>query len=312
VANDDVQHAYPLLGSIQNSVGYGFLGNEALTAIAHRMRVRTITVPTSYASARGGIDGRMTLTIDPRDFRRGVEFLVRQDPAVLVIGYLPRPEYVEIVASELPNYHGLVVLDPVLGSYEKGLYVSVETARAIRDRLLKHAQVVTPNRFEAEILLDLARDPNASERTFLETFAGRGPGTVIITSFTRDADRRQATTLFSNGHFHVRITSRFHPAFPAYGAGDTFAAALGVLLANSASPLAATLHASAIASLAVERTTVYGAASVDPVSALDVLKPLPYLDDETAIRYVERFGVTQEPISSGTEGGRTRLVPPRK
>ena len=187
---DDRQRAYPLLGSIQNSVGFGFLGNEAVTAIANRMRVRTITVPTAYASARGGVDGRMTLSVDTRDFRRGVEFLIAQDPSVLIVGYLPRPEHVEIVANALHGYHGLVVLDPVLGSYEKGLYVSVETARIIRDLLVPHAQVITPNRFEAEILLDLARDRRATERSFLDKFMEIGPETVIVTSFVRDIERR--------------------------------------------------------------------------------------------------------------------------
>ena len=43
-ANDDERRrAYPLLGSIQNSVGYGFLGNEAVVAIANRLRGRPLS-----------------------------------------------------------------------------------------------------------------------------------------------------------------------------------------------------------------------------------------------------------------------------
>lgn len=304
---DERTRAYPLLGSIQNSVGFGFLGNEAVNAIANRMRVRTVTVPTGYASARGGIDGRMVVPIESREFRRGVEYLMQQDPTVLVIGFLPRPEHVEIVASALVGYHGLVVLDPVLGSYERGLYVSAETARAIRDRLLSHAQIVTPNRFEAEVLLDLGGDRRANERTFLDRFSELGPQTVIITSFVRDAERRSSTALFSNGYSYERITSPLHTAFPGYGAGDVFAAAIASLIANNASPLSATLLATALASLSVERTTGYGAASVDPVAALDLFKPIPYLDDELSPKYAERFGVTFTPIPS-VEGQEARLT----
>ena len=308
---DDRQRAYPLLGSIQNSVGFGFLGNEAVSAIANRMRVRTISVPTAYASARGGIDGRMTIAIDPREFRRGVDFLIAQDPTVLVVGYLPRPEHVEIVASALHDFHGLVVLDPVLGSYEKGLYVSVETARTIRDRLVPHAQVITPNRFEAEILLDLARDRRATERTFLDKFMELGPETVVVTSFVRDAERRQALSLFSNGYSYQRIFSPLHMSFPGYGAGDVFAGALAVLLANGAGQLPATLFATALASLAVERTTAYGGGSVDPVSALDLFKPIPYLDEDLAPRYAERFGVTFHAIPTAGSDARLKFAPPR-
>ena len=61
--------------------------------------------------------------------------------------------HVDVVASALHDFKGVVLLDPVIGEYKKGLFVSEETARAIRDMLVPMAQVVTPNRFEAEVLL---------------------------------------------------------------------------------------------------------------------------------------------------------------
>jgi pyridoxine kinase len=309
---DERQGAYPLLGSIQNSVGFGFLGNEAVTAIAQRMRVRTITVPTAYASARGGVEGRMTVPIDVRDFRRGVDFLIAQDPAVLVIGYLAHPDQADVVAEALVRYHGLVVLDPVLGSYEKGLFVQPECARRIRDLVLPRAQVVTPNRFEAEVLVDMAGRSDVTERSLLDALAERGPQTAIVTSFTRDAERRQTTTAFSNGYLYERITGPYHAAHPAYGVGDVFAGAVAVMLAAGGSPWAATLLATALAALAVERTTAYGVGTVDPVAALDLLKPLPYLADELCARYAERFGVGSAPITA-KDGERARLkfAPPK-
>jgi pyridoxal/pyridoxine/pyridoxamine kinase len=128
--NDDERtRSFPLLGSIQNSVGYGFLGNEAVNAIAHRLGVRTVVVPTAFASARGGVEHRMHLAIVERDFSRGVEFLLAREPLVLVVGYLAHPNQVDIVGDALARYSGLVVLDPVLGSYERGLVVPAETAR---------------------------------------------------------------------------------------------------------------------------------------------------------------------------------------
>lgn len=311
-SDDERQRSYPLIGSIQNSVGYGFLGNEAVTAIAHRMRARTLTVPTAYASARGGVDGRMTLPVDLREFQRGLDFLLAHEPTVLVVGYLAHPDQVEAVADALVRYKGLVVLDPVLGSYEKGLFVPVETARRIRDLLLSRAQVVTPNRFEAAVLLDLTRNRDATPRAFLDGLAERGPETSIVTSFGRDAERRALTTIFSNGYVYEQITGPFHSSFPAYGAGDVLAGAVAVMLACGASPWAATLLATALTSLAVERSTGYGAASVDPVAAMDAFKPLPYLSDETCVRYAEKFGVTARAIpSKDGEGARLKFAPPQ-
>jgi pyridoxal/pyridoxine/pyridoxamine kinase len=312
VTKDDARRgAFPLVGSIQNSVGYGFAGNEAVTAVAHRLGVRTVTVPTAYASARGGIEGRMTVPVDARDLRRGVEFLVARDPGVLVVGYLAHPDQVDVVASVLERYAGLVVLDPVLGSYEKGLFVPAETARRIRDVLLPRAHVVIPNRFEAEVLLDLTRSPDATPRSFLDGFARFGPETAIVTSFERDAERRQIATIFSNGYVYERITGPYHAAFPGYGAGDVLTGAVAVLLAAGATPWAATLLGTALTSLSVERTTGYGGATVDPVAALELFKPLPYLADDACARYAERFGVSSSPIPAGQrEGARLKFAPP--
>ena len=71
------------------------------------------------------------------------------------------------------------------------------------------------------------------------------------------------------------------------------------------------LFATALASLAVERTTAYGGGSVDPVSALDLFKPIPYLDEDLAPRYAERFGVTFHAIPTAGTDARLKFAPPR-
>jgi hypothetical protein len=120
------------------------------------------------------------------------------------------------------------------------------------------------------------------------------------------------TTAFSNGYLYERITGPYHTTFPAYGVGDVFAGAVAAMLAAGGSPWAAALHATALAALAVERTTAYGLGTVDPVAALDLLKPLPYLADELCARYAERFGVSSAAIPT-KDGERARLTfaPPK-
>ena len=172
-------------------------------------------------------------------------------------------------------------------------FVPVETARRIRDLLLPKAQVVTPNRFEAEVLLDLTRMRDANERVFLDGFAERGPSTAIVTSFVRDAEKRQLVTAFSNGYVYERIISPFHSAFPGYGAGDVLAGGVASMLTAGASPWAATVLATALASL-------------------DLLRPLPYLGDDACGAYAERFGVVSTPIpAKDGEGARLKFAPPK-
>ena len=113
----------------------GFIGNQAVFAVANALGARTISAPTTYASAHGGFTGRSNWVADPQVFRKDVAFLISQRPAVLIIGYVPRPNLADIIATQLADYKGVVLLDPVIGDYQKGCTLAPETARAIRDQL---------------------------------------------------------------------------------------------------------------------------------------------------------------------------------
>lgn len=301
---------YPLVGSIQNSVCAGFLGNASAFAIANGLGARLVSANSSYASAHGGVPGRTSFRPELAQFRQDVRFVISQRPAVLLIGFLPRPDFVETVANELVDYKGLVVVDPVMGDYTKGMYVSVETARAIKTELLPRAEIITPNRFEAELLMGVPPD-KASERELLDGLHEVGPETVCITGWERNAQERRASSIFSNGYHYHRIKTPFYVGLQTFGAGDAFASALAVTLAMNTSPLPATLFASTLASIAVTKATAYGGASVDPVAAINILRPALDFTDERLTKIGERYGVTAEAIAATAEGGaRLRFAPP--
>jgi pyridoxine kinase len=310
--NNDVQ-SYPLIGSIQNTVGMGFIGNQAVFAIANALGARTICAPTTYASAHGGFSARSSWIADAQQFRKDVAFLVSQQPAVLIIGFVPRPNLADIIATQLTDYKGVVLLDPVIGDYQKGLYVSAETARAIRDYLMPIAQIVTPNRFEAEVLLGLAGDENAAEHTFLNGLFDLGPQAVIITSYERDAEKHRLKTLFTNGYSYYRIHAPYYPTFPAHGVGDVFAGGVGTFIALGASPFAAALLSTTLCARAVANTTAYGGATVDPVAALEKWRPLGYqVDDDRTMLFCQRSMVESEGIKpTAQDGPRLKFAPPK-
>jgi pyridoxine kinase len=309
---DDVA-SYPLIGSIQNTVGMGFIGNQAVSAVANALGARTISAPTTYASAHGGFSGRSSWNADPQHFRKDVAFLVSQRPAVLIIGFVPRPNLADIIATQLTDYKGVVLLDPVIGDYQKGLYVSSETARAIREYLVPLAQIVTPNRFEAEVLLGLAGDRSASEHAFLNGMFDLGPEAVVIKSFERDVENRRILSLFTNGYSYHRISAPYYPTFPAHGAGDVFAGGMAVFMALGASPFAAALLSTTLCARAVANTTAYGGASVDPVAALEKWRPLGYhIDDDKTMRFCEKSVVESETIRpTAQDGPRLKFAPPK-
>ena len=308
---DDVQ-SFPLIGSIQNSVGMGFLGNQAAFAIANALGARLVHAQTQFASAPSGVSGRTTTIADVNQFRRDVDFVIRARPAILHIGFLPKPAHVDVVASLLHEFKGVVLLDPVIGDYKKGLFVSEETARAIRDMLVPMAQVVTPNRFEAEVLLGTG-DRTLTEHAYLNGIFDLGPQAVIITSFERDPEKHRTTSLFSNGYSYHRINGPFLPRYQAHGAGDVFAASVAAFMALGGSPFAATLLSSALATRAVANTTNYAGASVDPIAALAKWNPLGYqVDDDRTMRFCERSNVDSEMLkATAADGPRLKFAPPK-
>ena len=310
--NADVR-SYPLIGSIQNTVGMGFIGNQAVYGIANALGARVISAPTSYASAHAGFSGRSSWVADPQQFRKDVAFLISQRPAVLIIGYVPRPNLADIIAAQLTDYKGVVLLDPVIGDYQKGLYVTAETARAIRDYLLPLAQIVTPNRFEAEVLLGLGNTEEAGEHAFLNGMFDLGPQAVIITSFEREPEKHRLKILFTNGYSYYRIFAPYYPTFPAHGVGDVFAGGVGAFMALGGSPFAAALLSSALCARAVANTSPYGGASVDPVAALEKWQPLGYqTDDDRTMRFCERSNVESESIkATANDGPRLKFAPPK-
>jgi pyridoxine kinase len=310
--NADVR-SYPLIGSIQNTVGMGFIGNQAVHGIANALGTRVISAPTSYASAHAGFSGRSSWVADPQQFRKDVAFLISQRPAVLIVGYVPRPNHADIIAAQLADYKGVVLLDPVIGDYQKGLCVTAETARAIRDYLLPLAQIVTPNRFEAEVLLGLGNSEEAGEHAFLNGMFDLGPQAVIITSFEREPEKHRLKMLFTNGYSYYRIFAPYYPTFPAHGVGDVFAGGVGAFMALGASPFAAALLSSALCARSVANTSPYGGATVDPVAALEKWQPLGYqVDDDRTMRFCERSNVESEGIkATANDGPRLKFAPPK-
>jgi pyridoxine kinase len=311
VFDDEVQ-SFPLIGSIQNSVGMGFIGNQADFAIAGALGARLVHVQTQFANAHAGVPGRTAVTADLAQFRRDVDFLVRARPAVLHIGFLPKPMHVDVVVSALKDYKGVVLVDPVIGDYKKGLFVSEETARAIREQLVPLAQIITPNRFEAEVLLGTG-DRTLTEHAYLNGLFDLGPEAVVITSFHRDLEKHRTSSLFTNGYSYHRINGPYFPRYPAHGAGDIFAASVATFIAIGGSPFAAVLLATALTSRAVANTTNYAGASADPLAALSKWNPLGYqVDDERTMRFCERTNVDVETLkATAQDGPRLKFAPPK-
>ncbi|SDY06518.1 bifunctional hydroxymethylpyrimidine kinase/phosphomethylpyrimidine kinase [Citreimonas salinaria] len=86
-------------------------------------------------------------------------------PQAIKIGMLAAPEIVGAVADAIEGYDGPVVLDPVMVAKSGDALLSGIAEAALIEKLLPHADVLTPNLSEAARLLgcDEARDPEETD-----------------------------------------------------------------------------------------------------------------------------------------------------
>jgi len=115
-----------------------------------------------------------------------------------------------------------VMVDPILGDGaadggDDGLYVSAETARAIRDELIPLANVITPNRFE---LAWLSRFEIKTSEDAVKAARGLAP-VVMCTSAPAALNEVSVICVTQDDAFSAYMP-RIDPA--PYGTGDVFAA----------------------------------------------------------------------------------------
>ncbi|WP_413742791.1 pyridoxine/pyridoxal/pyridoxamine kinase [Sodalis sp. RH15] len=255
--------------SIQSQVVYGCVGNSVAVPTLQKMGLNVVPVPTvmfsntpHYPTLYGGalsddwFSGYLQGLHD-----RGV---TEQAKAILV-GYMGGPSQAGILAEWLTRLIAVrpdiqVIIDPVIGDYDTGIYVNPLMTAAYLDRLLPLARGMTPNCFELELLTGRQiTDINsviAAARTLL---TGRTQW-VVVTSAAPGSSGG------SENELRVIMVTRqteqvfSHPRIAIYpkGTGDLFSAALtGYLLRNQTLPAAIEgSYGDVMATL--ERTRRYG------------------------------------------------------
>jgi hydroxymethylpyrimidine/phosphomethylpyrimidine kinase len=166
-----------------------------------------------------------------------------------MLGDVPTIEAVDHALGLLPDVP--IVLDPVMVAESGAALLAPEARRALVERLVPRASVVTPNLPEARELLAVGEgaieDDEASPEGLARAVHALGPGAVVVTGGHADT----GADVFFDGKRLVEIAGERYPDGAAHGSGCTHSSTLAARLAIGDDPLAAARAAKAVASAAV-------------------------------------------------------------
>ncbi len=149
-------------------------------------------------------------------------------PTAVKTGALGSAAIVEAVAEMAGAFPFPLVVDPVLIATHGARLLSEDAFRALRDRLIPRAAVITPNLPEAEALTGIRASSPADLRRIAHRLCEMGARAAIVKGGHSDGD--PVDLLFDGEAFHEFASPRLETPH-THGSGCTHSAALTACLA---------------------------------------------------------------------------------
>jgi pyridoxine kinase len=247
---------------ISSHVVRGTVGNRAAVFALETLGHPVWALPTVILPWHPGRGRSTRVAISADDFDAMISDLIRApwrgEVKAVLSGYLGSAAQAHSVArlvaalrAENPDL--LYMCDPVCGD-DRGLYVSEETAVAIRDALIPLASIATPNRFE---LAWLAGAPLETNGAIMEAALSLGPARMLVTS-SLPLMAGSTGNLYLSGRHALLAEHRLVPN-PPNGTGDLLAAIFLSRIMEGLPEERALMMATASVFEIVARTTKRGA-----------------------------------------------------
>jgi len=167
-----------------------------------------------------------------------------------------------------------LVVDPVMVAKSGDRLLAPEAERALRERLLPLADLVTPNAPEAAALTGMAVADLGDARRAAQALCDMGPRCVLLKGGHLSGD--QAVDLFYDGADFVELTAPREDSPNTHGTGCTLSAALATFLARGLPPLEAARRAKRFITEAVRHGLPLGQGHgpTDPLAAAQACEEL--------------------------------------
>ena len=242
-----VMKGVPILrvAAIHDLSGFGRASLTVAIPILATMGIQVCPLPTAVLSSQtSGVDDFTFLDLTDQMgpmmdhwARLGLKF------DAVYSGFLGSPDQSELASRCIREFRapgGIAVVDPVLGDNGKlDPTQTPEMVEAMR-RLVKQADIITPNATEAAFLLGEDYRPDISQsglKDQLLALAAMGPSAVVITSAPSALPGNTATVAYDGNRFWKVDVPHMNAFYP--GTGDSFASVLtGSLLLGDSLPVA--------------------------------------------------------------------------
>eukprot|EP01059_Diplonema_ambulator_P010658 TRINITY_DN20671_c0_g1_i1.p1 TRINITY_DN20671_c0_g1~~TRINITY_DN20671_c0_g1_i1.p1 ORF type:complete len:300 (+),score=41.58 TRINITY_DN20671_c0_g1_i1:79-978(+) len=180
--------------SMQSHVVHGYVGNRCAAFALQLLGIETDVLNTVHFSNHTGYRevGGKANSIDATGLLELIECMERNGLgdgfSHVLTGYIGKVEFLEAVGKVLDKVgDAKFVCDPVLGDEDVGLYVP-EGIVPLYKEMIKRADVITPNQYEAKLLSGLEIASLSDARAVCNHFHSIGISTVVITSVVLPSD----------------------------------------------------------------------------------------------------------------------------
>ncbi len=168
------------------------------------------------------------------------------------IGMLSNPRIVMAVANcideyKLPN----VVLDPVMVAKSGDPLLTDQARESVREYLLPRARIITPNKFEAEVLLGHGLKTFSDFRQAAHDLH-KIAGELVVVKGGHLKDSEEAIDLAYDGKTFHEFCAPFFDTPHTHGTGCTFSSAIAAGLARGREPIDAIKRAKEYISRAIQ------------------------------------------------------------
>lgn len=248
---------------VNDVTGFGRCSVAVALPIISAMKIQCCPLPTAILSAHTGFSSFFfdDYTSHMRDYMNNWKELNLQFDGICT-GFLGSKEQIDVVVEFLENFktkNTIVMVDPVMGDY--GQLYSTYTQEMCDEmkKLIKYADVMTPNLTEACRLLDIPYPDRILHPEELEDIAKelctKGPDKIVITGLQNNGNIRNF--IYETGKTYTIIEAE-KIGEDRSGTGDVFTSIVAANIVKGVDIVTAVKKAADFISKAIDYTIKIG------------------------------------------------------